>query len=71
MTHTIEELSIPPLRHEPEFIKSSRNNFIYYKPGDKKSINASLENAKKFDKNKIDVSEILSWDELTQKIIRE
>ncbi|MEP7146116.1 MAG: glucuronosyltransferase, partial [bacterium] len=55
----------------PEFIKSSRSNFIYYKPGDKKSINASLEKAKTFDKNKIDVSEILSWDEMTQKIISE
>jgi 2-beta-glucuronyltransferase len=55
----------------PEFIKSRRDNFIYYKTGDKNSIIKALESSKTFDRNKIDVSGILSWDELTQKIISE
>jgi len=55
----------------PEFIKSSRNNFIFYKPGDNESIKNALDKAKDYDKSKTDVSGINSWDELTDKLIRE
>lgn len=53
----------------PEFIKSSRNNFIFYKPGDSESIRIAIERAKVFDKNKTDVRDINSWDTLTDKLI--
>lgn len=55
----------------PDFIKSSRNNFIFYKPGNNESIRKALGKAKEFDKSKIDVSGINSWDELTDKLIKE
>ncbi|MEO8663943.1 MAG: glucuronosyltransferase [Ignavibacteria bacterium] len=55
----------------PDFIKSARDNFIYYKPEDKQSIIESIEKAKHFNKSKIESDSILSWDELTDKIINE
>lgn len=55
----------------PDFIRSKRNNFIYYKPGNKDSIKQAVLSSKSFDKNIISVDGILSWDELTGKIICE
>lgn len=55
----------------PDFIKSDRENFIYYKPGNEAEIKKAIEKAKEFDRSKIDVSELNSWDEVTEKIINE
>ena len=55
----------------PDFIKSTRNNFIYYTAGSNESIERAISIAKQFDKSKIDSSCICSWDELTEKIINE
>ena len=55
----------------PEFIKSSRKNFIYYKPFDSESIKRSIESAKNFDREKIDLSEVSDWKDLTNKLINE
>ena len=55
----------------PEFIKSNRENFIYYKPFDIESIKSSIYSAKKFDKEKIIGSEISDWKDLTLKLISE
>jgi len=55
----------------PEFIKSSRNNFIFYKPGDESSIAQALRKSKEFDRSTINIDNILSWDEVTEKIINE
>jgi len=55
----------------PEFIKSSRNNFIFYKPGNKESIQNAIDKVKEYDKSKTDVSGIISWDELTDKLIND
>lgn len=55
----------------PEFIKSSRNNFIYYKPRENKSIIEAVQSAITFNKDIVDAGEIYSWDTLTQKLISE
>jgi len=55
----------------PEFIKSSRNNFVFYKPGNKESIQNVIDKVKEYDKSKTDVSGIISWDELTDKLIND
>jgi len=55
----------------PESIKSSRENFIYYKAGDALSILNAIEAVKKFDRNKIDTGNIKSWDEVTENLINE
>lgn len=55
----------------PDFIKSMRNNFIYYTAGNTESIEKAISIAKKFDKNKFETSRISSWDELTEKLINE
>lgn len=55
----------------PDFIKSTRNNFIHYKSGNSQSIENAISSAKNFDKSKIDTGGISSWDELTKKIISE
>lgn len=55
----------------PVFIKSPRNNFIYYLPDDKESIKKAIENAKKFDRSKTDLTGIHTWDELADKILNE
>jgi 2-beta-glucuronyltransferase len=54
----------------PDFIKSKRENFIYYEPGNKSKIKEALEKAKRFDRSSIDVSEIDSWDEVTDKLLK-
>ena len=55
----------------PEFIESSRENFIYYKPCNNESIKRSIESAKKFDREKINLSEVSDWKDLTHRLITE
>lgn len=55
----------------PEFIKSGRNNFIYYKPNSRESIKKAIDSAKTFDRSKIDTKEVSGWKELTVKLIND
>jgi len=55
----------------PKEVNSSRINFFYYIPGDRDSIQIALTEAINFDRTKIDVSKINSWDEVAELIINE
>ncbi len=55
----------------PVGLQSSRENFIYYSPGDEDSIKAALERAVEYDRGSIDSSNIHSWDELAELLIEE
>lgn len=53
----------------PEFLRSARSNFVYYKPDDHESIRKAIVESKEFDRSLIDTSQIDSWDDLTRKLI--
>lgn len=53
----------------PDFIKSSRKNIFYYKPGNEESITNALNGALKFKPGEFDNSDIYSWSELAKKIL--
>lgn len=55
----------------PISLNSPRKNIFYYSPGDENSIRDALTNAVKFDRTKIDTSNIHSWDELIELFIDE
>lgn len=55
----------------PDFIKSKRENFVYYVPGNKNEIKNVIEKAKDFDRSMIDISSINSWDEVTEKLLND
>jgi len=55
----------------PEFLKSSRKHAFYYKPGDANSIRTAITNAIDYDHSQITTDDILSWDDLTQKLVGE
>ncbi|MBS1518432.1 MAG: glucuronosyltransferase [Bacteroidetes bacterium] len=55
----------------PDFIKSGRNNFKYYRSGDEDSIVKAVRAAKDYDRSGTDISGICDWGELTDKLIKE
>jgi 2-beta-glucuronyltransferase len=55
----------------PNYITCNRPQVQYYIPGDPNSINNALSQAINFDRNKISVDHINSWDDLTSKLTGE
>ncbi len=55
----------------PNFLDCNRPQVHYYKPGDRNSIGDALSQAINFDRNKISVDHINSWDELTNQLTEE
>ena len=55
----------------PVGLQSSRKNFVYYVPGDEDSIRTALEHAAEYERRSIDPSNIHSWDELAELLIKE
>lgn len=55
----------------PDFIKSDRENFIYYILNDSTSIVQAVNCAREFNKTEFSPKSILTWDELTSKLINE
>jgi len=55
----------------PDYMDCDRSQVHYYKPGDPDSINGALSQAIKFDRSKISVDHINSWDDLTDNLIGE
>lgn len=55
----------------PNYITCNRPQVHYYIPGDPNSINNALSQAINFDRNKISVDHINSWDELTSQLTGE
>jgi hypothetical protein len=55
----------------PGFIRSDRDNFIYYEYRNEKSIIQAIDSALHFNRESIDTSNLLSWDDLTMKLITE
>jgi 2-beta-glucuronyltransferase len=55
----------------PIGLQSSRKNFVYYVPGEKDSIRTALAHAVEYDRKTIDISNIYSWGELAEILIKE
>lgn len=55
----------------PEFLRSNMSHIFCYKPGDQNSIKDALSQAINFDRNKISVDHINSWDDLTDQLTGE
>jgi 2-beta-glucuronyltransferase len=54
----------------PFGLDSKRNNIFYYQPAELDSIKKSMLDAANFDRNSVDKSEILSWNEMTDEILK-
>ncbi len=53
----------------PDYLKCDRENFIFYHPGDQRSIAAALEKVAKFDGESIDIGNIHTWDDLVETML--
>jgi 2-beta-glucuronyltransferase len=53
----------------PSYLSSTRTNMFYYEPGDSESIRNCLEKAYRFDKSAVDISSILTWRELANRLL--
>jgi 2-beta-glucuronyltransferase len=54
----------------PSFLRSPRPNFVFYNPGDRASIGRALEEARRFDRGRVDTAEVRSWDDLADQLGR-
>ena len=54
----------------PSFLRSPRPNFVLYIPGDRASIGSALEEARRFDRGRVDTAGIRSWDDLADQLGR-
>jgi len=53
----------------PDFLRTKHAHMFYYKPCDDSSIKKAIADGLKFDRSKISVEEINSWDDLTLKLV--
>jgi len=54
----------------PSFLRSPRPNFVFYTPGDRASIGSALEEARRFDRRRVDTTGVRSWDDLADQLGR-
>lgn len=52
----------------PRFMQHDREHVFYYEPGDDASIRAALLTAKSFERTRISMTDILTWDDLAVKL---
>jgi len=53
----------------PSYLSSTRTNMFYYEPGDSESIRNCLEKASRFEKSAVDISSVLGWRELANRLL--
>ncbi|MBI5947802.1 MAG: glucuronosyltransferase [Chloroflexi bacterium] len=53
----------------PDFLRSSRANVVYYRPGDDASITGALTTALAMDRGAIPIDDICSWGELASRLV--
>ena len=54
----------------PSFLRSPRPNVVLYNPGDRASIGSALEEARRFDRGRVDTAGVRSWDDLADQLGR-
>jgi 2-beta-glucuronyltransferase len=54
----------------PSFLRSPRPTFVFYVPGDRASIGSALDEARRFDRGRVDTAGVRSWDDLADQLGR-
>jgi len=52
----------------PQFLKNSRPHVFYYQPGDDATIRQALIDAARFDRSKVPLKDVWSWDEMVARL---
>ncbi len=53
----------------PSYLSSTRTNMFYYEPSDSESIRNCLEKAYRFENSAVDISSVLGWGELANRLL--